>query len=246
MQAGFVTKVEKKVDQAASVLFGVACGYSAYLWFGALGRLGAPSVAALAAAIALATYLLSFRILSAVQPEARKLPVRAFRLREVEPLEPEDFDAFEPADFVALDPGQGPALLAAPVAPEAEELLLTEQVESPAADTEDAELLLIETYQAEEVGEPQSIGPAEPEPGEAGKPVEEQRSLLEDKLAELGPDSRVVRLFDPAAMPTPGQLGSRIDQHLQSEPAAVQSAEAAQALQDALAELRRSIPNRRG
>src|SRR5215217_741668 len=35
--------------------------------------------------------------------------------------------------------------------------------------------------------------------------------VLDDVLAELGPNSRVVRLFEPSAMPTPGQLKSRID-----------------------------------
>lgn len=64
---------------------------------------------------------------------------------------------------------------------------------------------------------------------------------LDDILAELGPDSRVVRLFDRKAMPTPGQLRTRIDDHLQNgTPAPIQS-DAAQALSDALAELRRSL-----
>ena len=64
---------------------------------------------------------------------------------------------------------------------------------------------------------------------------------LDDILAELGPDSRVVRLFDRKAMPTPGQLQTRIDDHLhRATPAPVHS-DAAQALSDALAELRRSL-----
>lgn len=72
--------------------------------------------------------------------------------------------------------------------------------------------------------------------GTAAPPLE-----LDDILAELSPDSRVVRLFDRKAMPTPGQLKTRIDSHLeQGRPAPVQS-DAAQALSDALAELRRSL-----
>ncbi len=63
--------------------------------------------------------------------------------------------------------------------------------------------------------------------------------ILDDILVELQPDSRVVRLFDPAAMPTPGQLKARIDRHL-SEPTAG-LADASQALHEALAELRRSL-----
>ena len=65
--------------------------------------------------------------------------------------------------------------------------------------------------------------------------------LLDDILDQLEPDSRVVRLFDPAAMPTAGELKSRIDRHLDVESSAAQSSDAAQALHDALAELRRSI-----
>jgi hypothetical protein len=62
--------------------------------------------------------------------------------------------------------------------------------------------------------------------------------ILDDILAELGPDSRVVRLFDRKAMPTPGQLKSRIDHHIGQGPA---QSDASQALSDALAELRRSL-----
>jgi hypothetical protein len=69
----------------------------------------------------------------------------------------------------------------------------------------------------------------------------EDALVLDDILAKLGPDSRVVRLFDPAAMPTAGELKSRIDRHLDDEVSAQQDADAAQALHDALAELRRSI-----
>lgn len=64
---------------------------------------------------------------------------------------------------------------------------------------------------------------------------------LDDILAELAPDSRVVRLFDPSAMPTPGQLKARIDRHIDHAPTAPGTADASQALSDALAELRRSL-----
>lgn len=65
--------------------------------------------------------------------------------------------------------------------------------------------------------------------------------VLDDILAELGPDSRVVRLFDRDAMPTPAQLKSRIDAHLGRSAAHAPVPDASQALHDALAELRRSI-----
>lgn len=64
--------------------------------------------------------------------------------------------------------------------------------------------------------------------------------VLDDILAEIGPGARVVRLFDPDAMPTPGQLKSRIDKHLCREEAAA-FPDASQALHEALAELRRSL-----
>jgi hypothetical protein len=64
---------------------------------------------------------------------------------------------------------------------------------------------------------------------------------LDDILVELGSDARVVRLFDPAAMPTAGELKDRIDDHLGEMPDPARSADAAQALHEALAELRRSL-----
>jgi hypothetical protein len=103
------------------------------------------------------------------------------------------------------------------------ELVLTESERLPDNPFERAERLLLEHYKAAE----------EPAP-EAG----EEPLLLDDILAELGPDSRVVRLFDREAMPTPGQLKSRIDRHL--EPGE-EAPDAGQALHAALADLRRSI-----
>ena|SRR5438477_1180282 len=71
-------------------------------------------------------------------------------------------------------------------------------------------------------------------------PGQEEPLVLDDILAEIGPDARVVRLFDRRAMPTPGQLQSRIDSHLEQGSAAA-APDASQALSDALAELRRSL-----
>jgi hypothetical protein len=65
--------------------------------------------------------------------------------------------------------------------------------------------------------------------------------VLDDVLAEIGPEARVVRLFDPKRMPTPGQLKSRIDDHLGQGSAADGPIDASQALSDALAELKRSL-----
>jgi len=69
----------------------------------------------------------------------------------------------------------------------------------------------------------------------------EPELLLEDVLRELPDNSRVVRLFDPAAMPTPGQLHTRIDRHLAGSDSSTASPDASQALHQALADLRRSL-----
>jgi hypothetical protein len=63
--------------------------------------------------------------------------------------------------------------------------------------------------------------------------------LLDDVLTEAAPDSRVIQLFDPAAMPTPGELQSRIERRIENSDSA--NPDAAQSLTDALASLRRSL-----
>jgi hypothetical protein len=62
--------------------------------------------------------------------------------------------------------------------------------------------------------------------------------LLSEAIANVGSGSRVVRLFEPAAMPTPGELKDRIDRHVANRAG---SPDASQALFDALTELRRSL-----
>ena len=104
---------------------------------------------------------------------------------------------------------------------EPEELLLTEQVELLL--TEQVELTLTDADRLRP--EPQNF----------------DELVLDDILAKLGPQSRVVRLFDPAAMPTPGQLNARIERHLQAEKAPAAPQDAAEALYEALSELRRSL-----
>src|SRR4051812_24446644 len=105
------------------------------------------------------------------------------------------------------------------------ELLLTEQVELVL--TEQVELVLTDADR---------VRPMSSEADEL---------ILDDILAELGPESRVVRLFDRAAMPTPAQLNERIERHLRGVPPVEvrhsQPADASEALHEALAELRRSL-----
>ena len=69
----------------------------------------------------------------------------------------------------------------------------------------------------------------------------EEPLVLDDVLAELEPDSRVVRLFDPAAMPTAGELDRRIQRHMERGAPPAPPPDASQALHDALAELRKSL-----
>jgi len=69
----------------------------------------------------------------------------------------------------------------------------------------------------------------------------EEELVLDDILAKLGENSRVVRLFDPAATPTPGQLNARIEHHLRQGSAPAAPEDASQALFDALSQLRASL-----
>jgi hypothetical protein len=69
----------------------------------------------------------------------------------------------------------------------------------------------------------------------------EEELVLNDILEKLGPQSRVVRLFDPAAMPTPAQLNDRIERHLRGGSRTAPPADASEALYQALDELRRSL-----
>ena len=113
----------------------------------------------------------------------------------------------------------------------ADELLLTEQLIP-------AELLLTD-----------ALGPDELVLTDADRVDGSAPLDLDGILAEIGPDSRVVRLFDRKAMPatTPGQLQSRIADHLAdgtspiAPPGAHAPSDASQALSAALAELRRSL-----
>ena len=71
------------------------------------------------------------------------------------------------------------------------------------------------------------------------EPDEEEELLLEVRAWPSTDDSRVVRLFDPARMPTAGELQQRIDRHLQSPNRVIP--DAAQELHDAIAALRQSL-----
>jgi hypothetical protein len=79
--------------------------------------------------------------------------------------------------------------------------------------------------------------------------VAEDELLLEDRLADAAPDSRVVQLFAASPLPTPGELQQRIAAHLASPPRLATDGgkvlelevDAAAALRQSLQELRRSL-----
>jgi hypothetical protein len=64
---------------------------------------------------------------------------------------------------------------------------------------------------------------------------------LDDIADAIGPDSRVVRLFDRRAMPTAGDLKATIDNHVEARSAGQGFPDASQELSDALAELRKAL-----
>ena len=70
----------------------------------------------------------------------------------------------------------------------------------------------------------------EPEP-------EPDALLLDDVLASIGPESRVVRMFAPDQMPTAGQLRARIDRHVGGG----NDDDAADAMHQALADIRKAL-----
>jgi hypothetical protein len=76
---------------------------------------------------------------------------------------------------------------------------------------------------------------------DCGSTVVNDELLLDDVLAQLEEESRVVRLFDSSATPTPGQLRTRIDRHLDQTRLQDTRPDASEALHEALAELRRSL-----
>jgi hypothetical protein len=137
---------------------------------------------------------------------------------------------FAVADFVVRD---------AEFVDPPEELLLTERLAPE-------ELLLTERLAPEEL-----LWTDADRIVSAANPADQGPLVLDDILDEIGPEARVVHLFDrkamPAPRPTPGELQSRIADHLAdgallSAPSNMPSpSDASQALSAALAELRRSL-----
>lgn len=70
---------------------------------------------------------------------------------------------------------------------------------------------------------------------------DEEPLILDDIADAIGPDSRVVRLFDRRAMRTAGDLKATIDNHVEARSAGQGFPDASQELSDALAELRKAL-----
>ena len=66
---------------------------------------------------------------------------------------------------------------------------------------------------------------------------EREALLLDDVLPSMGPDSRVVTMFAPDQMPTPGQLRAQIHRHM----GGAGDDDAADALHQALADIRKAL-----
>jgi len=87
----------------------------------------------------------------------------------------------------------------------------------------------------------------EPDVLELTEPVADEPLELVDALPQAPEDSRVVQLFAPRPLPTPGELARRIDDHLEGGgderggKVLELEVDAAAALRQALGELRRSL-----
>lgn len=96
---------------------------------------------------------------------------------------------------------------------------------------------------------PVDVAPAEPEVLELTEALGPEPLELEDRLEEPGTDSRVVQLFAPRPLPTPGELVRRIENHLGGSSSGEErggtvlelEVDASAALRHALGELRQSL-----
>ena len=211
MDAAQIDRIETNVQLAASAIFAGAVAYAACILLSS--AFAGLELGVFAALGAMVAYLLCRAALQRFGSARPRFEVAIFDVRDIEP-------SWNRSELLLTDADR---LSSA-------ELLLTdsdrlgsgELVLTEADRFEPDELLLTSADRLN--------APAHAEP-----------FVLDDILAELGPESRVVRLFDRKAMPTPGQLKSRIDDHLGQEERRSGACDASQALSDALAELRRSL-----
>ena len=235
MDAALIDRIETNVERAASALFGGAAGFAAYRLLG--GVVPQPELVAWTGGTAAFATLLSRRALIAAAASKPRFDISIFDVREIDPFETDELlltaaERIGAAELILTDAERmapDELLLSDSDRLHAGELVLTdadrlhagELVLTDADRLHAGELLLTEADRLDR---------------QSKEPL-----VLDDILTELGPDARVVRLFDRKAMPTPGQLKSRIDTHLEQGSSTPAQSDASQALSQALAELRRSL-----
>lgn len=211
MEAAQIDRIETNVQRAASVIFAGAVAYATDILLGS--AFAGFERGALVALGAMIAYLLCKVALQRLGSARPRFAVPIFDVRDIE-------TSWAPNELLLTDADRlshAELLLSDSDRLGNDELVLTQ------ADRLEADELLL--TRADRLN-----APAHPEP-----------FMLDDILAELGGECRVVQLFDRTAMPTPGQLKSRIDDHLEQEVRRSGESDASQALSDALAELRRSL-----
>ena len=219
MDAGLIERIETGAGRGASALFAAAVGYAAYGLFAVTGlgpQLG-PQLALAAAGAGALAYLPCSRMLRHAGDRSARFVLPDFALCDFEFIQ-------APNELLLTDRVES-----------ADELLLTDRVAS--AD----ELLLTDRLTSADelvLTDSDRVNPG-------AEPADQSPLVLDDILAEIGPEARVVRLFDRRAMPvpgpTPGQLQLRIADHLGDGAPPSAPSDASQALSAALAELRRSL-----
>lgn len=213
MDTKLIEHVETSVERAASALLGVSVGFAAFRLLG--GMVHGPQLAAICAGMGLLLSLACMLALGSMAPRRNRFSVGSFPLAEFDPAV-----ADEPM-FADVDRAHVDVL----VLTSADRVQAGELILSDADRLRADELILLDEDRLASAPSPRSEPPL----------------MLDDILAELGPNSRVVRLFDRKAMPTAGQLKSRIDHHLGQETGRGRMPDASEALSEALAELRRSL-----
>lgn len=212
MDTDLIERIETSAERAASALLGVSAGFAAYRLLGS--TVHGFQLAAVCAGAGLLFSIACGFALGSLAPRRDRFSVGSFPLADIDLATDEPIVA--DADRAHLD---------ALILTEADRVHADELTLSDADRLRADELILLE--------EDRFV----PTPSQRDEPP----LMLDDILAELEPGSRVVRLFDRKAMPTPGQLKSRIDRHLGQETGMGKVPDASEALSEALAELRRSL-----
>ncbi len=224
MQAGSVIRIEKNVERGASVAFALSCSYAGFGWVALHGTTFLAGFAALC--LFSPAYMLCARLLGKIEPEARPLHVPIFHVEDIERDDPRqrllaDFQRIAELERAERSP-----------------LLLTSRRGKKSVDLDE---VIEPTVTLDDQASPESFGELLlTDIVDQASEDKDDALLLDQPLKADPPESRVVQLFG-AVSPTPGQLKSRIDRHLERNVVDSENFDASQALHEALAELRRSL-----